>query len=224
MDDDRTALEGFGGTTRVFPLPNLVLFPNVLQGLHLFEPRYRQMTADSLASDNLLTIVLLKPGWDENYDDSPAFEEIGCLARILQHERLADGRYNLQVRGLSRVRLTEVPSDRLYRTARGVLFSGQPAEDFDQLRQLRRLLAEAVLPRFEPKSPAFVHLEGLFAGETPLGNLCDMLAFALPIPLELKQQLLTDTDVAHRTEELARALHAVKPAAHRQFPPDFSPN
>ena len=48
MSEDRQPLEDFRGTARLFPLPNLVLFPHVAQPLHVFEPRYRQMMADAL--------------------------------------------------------------------------------------------------------------------------------------------------------------------------------
>ena len=53
MNDDQHALANFAGTARLFPLPNLVLFPHVVQPLHVFEPRYRQLTADALAGDRL---------------------------------------------------------------------------------------------------------------------------------------------------------------------------
>jgi len=225
MLDDQAALTGFDGTLRLFPLPNLVLLPHVLQGLHIFEPRYRQMIEDALASDSLLTLVLLKPGWDENYDDRPEIESAACLCRILQHELLPDGRYNLRVRGLSRVQIIEeLPIDKLYRLARGELVPDVIPAELSRLKELRRRVAEAVLPRFESNGPAHQHLHELFLGETPLGNLVDMLAYALPIPLELKQQLLADPHVDTRAEALARALHVIKPPANRQFPPDFSSN
>ena len=63
MSADHPPLSDFAGTARLFPLPNLVLFPHVMQPLHIFEPRYRQMTADALAGDRLIAVVLLKPGW-----------------------------------------------------------------------------------------------------------------------------------------------------------------
>src|SRR6266704_2167528 len=101
MSDDQAALAAFGGVARLFPLPNLVLFPQVVQGLHIFEPRYRRMTADALADDHLIALVLLRPGW-EDAGDTPAVEPVACLARIFQHEELPDGRYNLRVRGAAR--------------------------------------------------------------------------------------------------------------------------
>ena len=63
MSQDPLTLENFTGTVRLFPLPNLVLFPNVAQPLHVFEPRYRQLMADSLAADRLIAMALLQPGW-----------------------------------------------------------------------------------------------------------------------------------------------------------------
>ena len=86
MSDDQTTLAEFGGLARMFPLPNLVLFPNGIQGLHIFEPRYRQMTADALASDSLIAPVLLQPGWEQETDDRPPIAAVACLARIVQHE------------------------------------------------------------------------------------------------------------------------------------------
>ncbi len=47
----------FSGKARLFPLPNLVMFPHVVLPLHIFEPRYRQMTEHSLASDRLITMI-----------------------------------------------------------------------------------------------------------------------------------------------------------------------
>src|SRR6266478_8846299 len=82
MNDDQAALAGFRGEVRLFPLPNLVLFPHVVQGLHVFEPRYRQLLTDSVAGDHLIGLVLLQPGWEEEYDATPDIESVACLCRI----------------------------------------------------------------------------------------------------------------------------------------------
>src|SRR3954464_13878825 len=52
----------------IFPLPNVVLFPSVFLPLHIFEPRYREMVADTLKDDRLIGMVLLRPGWQRDYD------------------------------------------------------------------------------------------------------------------------------------------------------------
>src|SRR5438270_12967352 len=117
MASDVPELDHFKGTARLFPLPNLVLFPTMLQGLHIFEPRYRQMTADALEDDRLLAPVLLQAGWEAHYQGNPAIHPIACLGKIVSEQKLDDGRYNLQVRGLCRVRvIRELSNGKLYRT------------------------------------------------------------------------------------------------------------
>src|SRR5256885_9707642 len=105
MNDDQFALGQFTGAARLFPLPNLVLFPQVVQPLHVFEQRYRQMTADALAGDRLIAMALLRPGWEADYDGRPAIHPVACLGRVVADQRLDDGRYNLLLRGLARVRV-----------------------------------------------------------------------------------------------------------------------
>ncbi len=114
-----------GGVIRLFPLPNLVLFPGAMQPLHIFEPRYRQMTADALAGDRLIAMVLPRPGWEPDYAGTPAIHGVACVGRILAEQHLADGRYNVLLRGLLRVRVQdEVAQPKLYRAAHV-----QPLED-----------------------------------------------------------------------------------------------
>src|SRR3954465_13931138 len=103
MSEAFSSLTDYMGTARLFPLPNLVLFPQVMQPLHIFEPRYRQMTADALAGDRFLALALLKPGWEPTYSGNPDIYPIACLGRIIADQRLPDGRYNILVRGLSRI-------------------------------------------------------------------------------------------------------------------------
>ena len=233
MSDDAAYLANFSGVTRLFPLPGLVFFPTVVQGLHIFEQRYRQMFEDAIADDQLVTLVLLKEGTDQPYLDDPEIETTACLGRITHYERLDDGKLNLRLKGISRVRLTEeVPTDKLYRLARAEPLPDVVPADFQLLLGLRTRLAEAVLPRFEPTGPAFHHLTELFAGDTPLGSLSDMLTFALPLETDLKQLLLSEPHVHARAELLTQALLLTTPAAagaangngKRKFPPDFSPN
>src|ERR1019366_9533561 len=105
----------FNGKARLFPLPNLVFFPHVMQPLHIFEPRYREMTADALAGDRFIALVLPAPGWEDDYDGAPALHSIGCLGRIVAEQKLEDGRYNILLRGFARIRiLKELGSKKLY--------------------------------------------------------------------------------------------------------------
>src|SRR5258706_7226628 len=95
-DDD---LRHFANVCRLFRWPKVVLFRHAVLPLHIFEPRYRQMTEDALAGDQLLTIVQWREPYPLKAGVEPALEEIACLGRILQHVRLPDGRFNILLLG-----------------------------------------------------------------------------------------------------------------------------
>src|SRR5437899_1594232 len=172
MSDDPSALSQFSGTVRLFPLPNLVLFPQVVQPLHIFEPRYRQMTADALDDDRLLAMALLQPGWESGYDGRPAIYPVACVGRIMAEQRLDDGCYNLLLRGLARVRvLHELPGDQLYRSAAVEAVPEAPVADAVESDRLRRLLEEAVRPTFAARPGSLKQLEEVLAGGLELGTL-----------------------------------------------------
>jgi uncharacterized protein len=115
--------EDFSGVARLFPLPNLVLFPHVLQPLHVFEPRYRALVEEAMAADRLIAMALLEPGWEPDYEGRPPVSGIACLGRITTAQRLDNGRYNILLAGLKRVRLLrELPAKKLFREAQVDLY------------------------------------------------------------------------------------------------------
>jgi Lon protease-like protein len=104
----------------IFPLPSVVLFPNVFLPLHIFEPRYRQMIDDALSGDRLIGMVLLRPGFEADYDGAPPVYGTGCSGVITHSERTDDGRFNVILRGLEKFTIhgEEPPAaGRLYRRA-----------------------------------------------------------------------------------------------------------
>lgn len=103
----------------IFPLPTVVLFPNVFLPLHVFEGRYRQMVADALSGDRIIGMVLLKAGHDEAGDRPPVYP-VGCAGVITHVERMSDGRFNLVLRGVEKFRILgedDPAQGQLYRTA-----------------------------------------------------------------------------------------------------------
>ena len=78
----------------LFPLPNVVLFPNALLPLHVFEERYKAMTMDALAGRRQIAMALLSPGWEKCYYGRPAIEKVVCVGTIVSHQRLPDGKFN----------------------------------------------------------------------------------------------------------------------------------
>ena len=158
-------------TIPLFPLPSTVLFPNVFLPLHIFEPRYRSMVRDALEGDRIIGMVLLKPGYELEYEGRPAIYGTGCAGVITHTEVLPDGCYNIVLRGMEKFRVTAEDVTKAYRT--GVI-QGLP-EDLDdtsreQLRR-QRMRLEAVLasaleragaePRFPPAIPDDDLINGL---------------------------------------------------------------
>src|SRR4051794_5687383 len=102
----------------LFPLPNVVLFPGAVLPLHIFEERYKRMTADVLRGDKRLAMALLRAGWERDYYGRAAIEPVACVGVILSHERLEDGRYNFPLQGERRARVVDEESRDGYRLAR----------------------------------------------------------------------------------------------------------
>jgi Lon protease-like protein len=229
MSDARSPLADFSGSARLFPLPNVVLFPQVIQPLHIFEPRYRQMTEDALAGDRLIALVLLQPGWDEA-EGPPPIHEVACLGRIVADQRLDDGRFNLLLRGLSRFRIShEVPHDRAYRLARGELLDDVEVTEPGPRRRLRKELLRLVPTWFPAQEAILEQFRKLLKSDLALGALADIVAYALPIELAIKQELLEECDAGRRLRRLLEYLQTTEPPkptanSDRKFPPDFSLN
>jgi uncharacterized protein len=181
-------------TIPIFPLPNVVLFPNVFLPLHIFEPRYREMVADALRGDRIIGMTLLRPGFEANYEGRPAVYPVGCAGLITHAEPQPDGRYNIVLRGMEKFRIGGEDASRSYRLAH-VTALDEPAnvEVRNVVRQQRHRL-EAILAAtiersgHEPRFPAAVPDEDLVNG----------LAQYLPLePLE-RQALLECDGVAAR--------------------------
>ena len=186
----------------LFPLPTVVLFPNVFLPLHIFEPRYREMVVDALASERLIGMVLLRPGWQRDYEGRPPVYPVGCSGVITHAERLPDGRYDIVLRGLDRFRIVEEESPvRSYRRAIvEPLPDEAPAGAARQIIHRCRTKLESILgsdPRIgDARIPAAM----------PDEDLVNALAQYLDLePLE-KQALLEKPCLRSRAESLVELL------------------
>jgi len=222
-------LPGFTETCRLFPLPGLVLFPHAVLPLHIFEPRYRQMTEDALSTDNLITMVQMKAGGAPGaYLEPTPIEEVGCLGKIIRYERLPDNRFNLLLVGLKRVRIpSDLPAEKPYRIAAAEIIEDIPTEQpeapwGDGLVRLFR-------KEFEQERSLDPDLRKLLDSDTiALGALTDIIAHALEMPAHFKQTLLSESSVDRRALLLMKALgereHGRSTSVTRTFPPPFSQN
>jgi len=233
MSEFEEPLRGFRGKVRLFPLPNLVLFPHVVQPLHIFEPRYRQMVGDCLGDDRLLAMALVATRTGVGLIGDPPLHPVICVGRIFKEEQLADGRYNLLLHGAARARILEEtnPCGKLYRSARVEVLEDIPPASQQTAHDLRKALGQIMTQWFSPQKDAVDQLRKLIKSELPLGTLCDVFSFALPIEIEVKQELLELVDVEERASHLIEEIRKLEPPeppplppSRRKFPPDFSLN
>jgi len=99
----------------IFPLPNVVLFPNMALPLHIFEERYRRMTHDCLQGDRYLGIFLLRKGWGEAAEPLP--HDVGGFGQVVRAVKLPTGNYEIVVRGLGKARVISYTQEIPYRRA-----------------------------------------------------------------------------------------------------------
>jgi Lon protease-like protein len=219
----------FDGICRLFPLPGVVLFPHAVLPLHIFEPRYRQMTEDALAGDRRVAVVQVRDDADWSGPEEPAIEPIACLGRILSHRRLPDGRFNFLVQGRKRIRiLREIDGPTLYRRAEVAILDDVPPSELEEARR-PDLIADARLLAAHLTGLS-TDLEGLLSGEPPLDVLTDLLSSLIGFPPPLKQALLAECRVDRRSQMLRALLRQVvsgfdaPTGPSRPFPPPFSDN
>jgi Lon protease-like protein len=193
----------------IFPLPEVVFFPETVLPLHVFEPRYRRLVADCLAGDRWLAVTLLRPGWERDYEGRPPVHAVAGAGEIIHCEALADGRYNILIDGRTRIRIEEEIQDgRPYRRARArrlpdVLEDAEHpglAEGMLTLRAAHAKLLEAL-------GQAHPDLVGrLTAAGAPPGAVIDRIVSAVVPDAAVRQRVLETVEVGARLEVATAAL------------------
>jgi hypothetical protein len=144
----------------LFPLPGVMLIPGTTLPLHVFEPRYRQLVKDCVESGGPLALpqVVVSPGVD--LTGAPPLHPYAGVGFVRMHHSLPDGRYNIFVQGLARVKLSEelAETGHPYRVARAILLEDDPYTGDELGRvgmQLRGLIAP-LLARGGERGRAFL--------------------------------------------------------------------
>ena len=186
----------------LFPLPNLVFFPETRLPLHVFEPRYRQLVTDIVDGDKRFGIVLLRPGWEADYFGTPAVHGTGTIGEIEQAVPLDDGRFNILVRGQVRFRIIGEVTGEPYRSARVIAQPQQNRDASDSYAQ-RTWLAELATQylRYLPDQGGVPEIETV-----GLEALTNALIMSLNLDVEEKQRLLENDDLLARAEQIGNDL------------------
>ncbi|WP_425615703.1 LON peptidase substrate-binding domain-containing protein [Anatilimnocola sp. NA78] len=225
LDTNASLLQNFSGRVRLFPLPNLVLFPHTVQALHIFEPRYLEMVEEALISDQFIAPVWLQPGWEHSYDGRPPVAPVACLGRIVSHHKLPDGTINLLLQGMARAAIRrELPITRTFRQAEvDLLEDFYPSSGAARRHQLQHALIDLTRDLLPQRDVLNEQFDELLASPGSLGLMTDVLAFGLTIPLNMRQQLLADWNVDRRARFLIEKLKAVQLASPTAGPPYLPP-
>jgi len=191
----------------LFPLPNAVFFPDTLLPLHIFEGRYRAMFEDALSENRPVAIALLKPGYEATYEGQPETHEVAGLGEIIHSEKLPDGRFNVILRGVARVRiLDEGPlNDGGYRQVCAELINdveSQPQDLQDHLVTLQGLIF--ALGNLRPKLSALL-LNRFKSLPTP-GEMTNNIASILLATQTDRQATLEEASVLSRLKTINNQL------------------
>jgi Lon protease-like protein len=191
----------------LFPLPGPALFPHCVAPLHVFEPRYRALTADALAGERRIGMATVRPEALADMPGDPPLFSIGCAGFIAQHQRLADGRYLILLQATARFRIEREPArphERLYRIAEVELLEESPGDGAHaaaQRAEVSRELRAIVAAEGADPSLDLARLEAL--DDTRFS--CEV-AHALRLPGPEKQSLLEAHTAAERLERAAHTL------------------
>lgn len=235
MSDETAIQVNFGRPMPIFPLDQVTLLPQQVLPLHIFEPRYRQMVTDALdASGQIAMAVFEGRDWKQQYHGRPPIRPAVCIGHIAQHEKLADGRYNIILRGVCRARVIKelAPRDaRLYREAM-LEPIGLEQDETPTLKALRISIEQDLdagpLSRLTDGATL---LEYVRDDDIPTAALIELISFTLVKDREKRYRLLEEGDADARAEmvrreiaEIDRIIRLALPQTGGEYPRGYTPN
>jgi Lon protease-like protein len=183
----------------LFPLPNLVLFPQVAVPLHIFEERYKLMINRCIDKEEVFGLVLLRADAEEEREST--IHRIGVTSRVMEVDRLQDGRMNILCAGESRFRIVRFTGKSPYWTAAVELF-----DDEEEPSELLQPSYEEVARLYKQTMDLTAQLRSsesteLTLPESPVA-LSYVVSYVLDVEPEKKQLLLETTSTLDRLQSL----------------------
>ena len=188
----------------VFPLSNFIIFPDTTVPLNIFEPRYIEMINDSMKTNKLIGLIQPK---NNNTDSFSDLYEIGCLGKITSFKDTSDGRYLIELNGLTRFKIVkEIKNNKPYRTYE-INFDNYVNDLNLQKEDLKfsdlELIFEDLKSLFEKKG-FIINWKAL--EKQSLDETINALSMASPFTLEEKQVLLETKNLENRKTKIAEIL------------------
>ncbi len=216
MSDEVSIRVNFSRAMPVFPLDAVVVLPQQVLPLHIFEPRYRQMVDKALDGVGQIAMGTFKGSrWKQEYHGNPPLRPAVCVGQIVQHEKLDDGRYNILLQGVCRARvLDELPPDgeRLFREAVLEPIGVEPEDDADDQAQadaedlrewIQDELEDGPLTKLVVADQVKRYVEN---EEVPTPALLELVSFAMLTDPETRYRLLEEGRLARRCKLIRAGL------------------
>ena len=187
----------------IFPLSNFIIFPDTTVPLNIFEPRYVEMINDSMKKNKLIGLIQPK----KNNNSTLDLHETGCLGKITSFKDTLDGRYLIDLNGLSRFKIIkEIKNNKPYRECE-ISFEDYQDDLNSQKEELKfsdlELIFKDLKSLFE-KRGYVINWKSL--EKQNLSETINALAMASPFTLEEKQILLESQNLEIRKNRIAEIL------------------
>ena len=197
-------MKNFPKKIPVFPLSNFIIFPQTTVPLNIFEPRYVKMIQDSIKTNKMIGLVQPK-----NNDEGsiPDLHKIGCLGKIIKFKDTSDGRYLIDLNGLTRFEITkEISNDKSYRMFE-INYDNFKEDLSPENKNLKlsdlELIFKDLKLLFEKKG-YIINWKSL--EKQNLNETINALSMASPFSLEEKQILLESKNLEARKNKIAEIL------------------
>lgn len=208
--EEKTAPVSLPEVLSIFPLTGVLLLPGTRLPLHIFEPRYRNLVHDALEAEGVFGMIQPFIPQKDNFPQpgaertTPDLYAVGCAGHIERWEKSSDGRYMVQLRGISRFRVREELSlERGYRRVRPDYACFDDLEEADSATVDRPRLTRA-LDRYAEARGLTIDLKQL--DPIPETDLVNFLGVAMPFHPSEKQALLEAESIEAREKLLVNLL------------------